>query len=198
MLRVGFDVDGVLARFNHAYANVLISTSGVNKFGEPAETIFTDTEPNEWCYDKAAGYTKEERNAAWDNLCADPLFWLMLPMTRDEASLRHRAHCLTKLNDVYFITNRSGVNAKWQTEIWLERNFGIRFPTVLLSATKGAVCRALSLDCYIDDKAENIHSVVGLASTRAYLLDKPYNRTFIGNTHTRVSSLEEFFVHEGL
>ena len=73
-------------------------------------------------------------------------------------------------------------------------------PTVLITSDKGAVCRALKLDVYIDDNYDNVVGV-GLQSpsTRCYLLNYTYNRMGeLPVSVTRINRVAEMFEKEGL
>ncbi len=82
----------------------------------------------------------------------------------------------TSANEFYFITSRVGMFVKSQTERWLKKHVAPGL-TVLISSEKGALCKALKLDYYVDDRAENIIDVQRTSpSTRAYLTDQPWNQ----------------------
>lgn len=185
-MRVGVDVDGVLADFNRAFITRVIQVTGRNLF--PA-----GYEPTTWGYPTEVGYTLEEEAAVWETITEDRCFWSSLtpyPETRAAVEyLHHRAY--THRDDVYFITARPGLDAKKQTEAWLRAQFGhvsgfLSNPTVLITKHKGLAARTLDLDVYIDDRYENaidvgmVHTdpsipLRGRPSTVSFLLDRPWN-----------------------
>lgn len=102
-------------------------------------------------------------------------------------------------HDVYYITNRMGQQAKYQTELWLY-NAGMNYPTVLMAANKLPIIESLGLDFYIDDKPETVYElaeVPGLVKS-LYMKDAGYNRAFTQLKFNRVSSVKEALHKEGL
>ena len=199
MKKIVFDIDGCLADFSNAWERLLVRLSGRNLF-QPGDG---DNSPS-WNWDKEAGYTSEERRKAWNHVGTSMTFWSTLDPLIGAEVVHDAADDIWK-NDVYFFTNRSEMNAKQQTEAWLmDYVTGGYWPTVLLAndstgRDKGILCRLLNIDAIIDDKLENIQQVVlESPKTRAYLLDRRYNQDEDGSGYTRVASVEEFLVREGL
>lgn len=183
-MRIGFDVDGVLADFNAGLIERAIQVTGEDKFPPRPFAIPT------WNYPQHYGYSAEQVSAVWEAIKGSETFWASLPsydwtmaVLDKLVTLRHDGH------DVYFITARPGCYAKLQTEDWLER-YGFEGPTVLITAAKGSAAITLDLDTYIDDKPENIQDVAEvLNNTRfvrkqevdspaVYLLNQPWNTSF--------------------
>lgn len=178
MKRLGIDLDGVVARFDQAYARLIMRETG----------HFIDIEnpewPEEWYWDRALlnkHYDKKEakrlENLIWDRDIKVTPFWGGLgeyPGTF-EAMDRLRLSIFAGV-DAYFITSRPGHLAKFYTEMWLGLH-GMRNPTVLIAHDKGPVIAGLELDAFVDDKPENIlDAVKARPKIRAYLIDRPYNR----------------------
>ncbi len=201
-MRVGIDVDGVLADFNPVYINTVIKVTGRDLFPPRPFEIRT------WDYPESYGYTKEEITAVWKAITADRWFWQDLPeYDTTERDILHLAQLMCdKANDFYFITSRPGLEAKRQTEAWLTNRFDRyalaypRFtPTVLISSAKGMCASALKLDRYIDDRDVNVcdvkeatFSYTTLGPTcRAYLLDRSWNQNLTWND--RITALPEMF-----
>ena len=184
-MRLGFDVDGVLADFNSAYRRLCIEMSGRDLF--PPED--DPTYPAVWGYPEYYGYTDEEVAQVWKRIEADPDFWFNLnplPGMAQVANLYWRGH------DLYFISQRVGETAKRQTEQWLIA-YSVSVPTVLITGRKGSIVRDLRLDAYIDDRLSNVQNVARMAwDTRVFLLDAPYNRVKPSQRrYTRVSSVAD-------
>lgn len=203
-MRIGFDIDGVLSNFIKAYQALFVSVTGRDLF-EPNDVL----EPPCWDWPQLRGYTDEEVAKVWAIIKSDPEFWVRLDETEHMKSLRGVAETLLA-HDVYFVTDRPGIRTKTQTEDWLLFKSGCFNPTVLVSAQKGLCAKALKLDCYIDDKLENVWdvqqattprdaagNVIGPPATRTYLLDRGYNQHGLANCR-RVKSLAEFLEAEGL
>lgn len=191
-MRIGFDVDGVLADFNSGFIKRVIHITGVDLF--PLRPFDIPM----WDYPQHYGYTEEQVNAVWESIKADCTFWRRLPeYDYTESFLYNKVEALHRAgNDVYFITSRPGIAAKAQTEYWL-RNAGLSWmePTVLISSAKGLCARALRLDVYVDDRWENCLDVVATSEgTKVYLLDQPWNRDRSHPSIARISSLHEMDV----
>ena len=200
-MKIGWDVDGVLAAFTPAYQRLVIEHAGGLNLFHPGD----DKEPPCWHWPEYRGYGKATMDAVWADIKASHGFWMNLGEAPGCGTLRLVILDLLRRHDVYFITNRMGLRAKQQTEQWLRRHLDIDLPTVLLTADKGITARALGLDCYIDDYLENARSVCAHSpSTRTYLLDLPYNQEDApGNkrldwplTFTRVKSVGHFLDKE--
>ena len=193
-MRIGFDVDGILAAFIPAYQNLVIQTAGHDMF-LPGD----DVNPPCWDWPEFRGYDKATVRKVWQTITSGSTFWQSLTPLDGVAELNAVAEQLIK-HDVYFITSRPGVLAKQQTENWLIQHTGFFNPTVLISSDKGACCKALNLDAYIDDKLDNIYDVVVESpETRLYCLGMRYNQDdnpVAPRYYTRVSSLAEMLALE--
>lgn len=182
-LRIGLDVDGVLANFDEAYQKVLCEVSG--------KVLPEGFEADRWDWEDGAGFTKDDLDKAW-RLINNTSFWYDLnPLPRIwEVLVR-----LGSLNDdVYFITSRPGYRAKQQTEDWLDLyGFFLQHPTVLMSSEKGLCCKALRLTHYVDDRRENVFKCAEQSpQTQTFLLDRPWNQGTIPETVRRILNLDQF------
>jgi 5'(3')-deoxyribonucleotidase len=177
ILRIGVDVDGVLADFNAGFIDRVIHVTGRDLF--PARPFDIPT----WNYPEHYGYTGAEVSAVWEDIKADPWFWRNLP------AYPHTTQALGLLMEamrmghfVYFITARPGVLAKQQTEEWIDTQYkrmvlGAPHATVLISSHKGLCAKGLDLDFYIDDRLENVLDVINTrVQCETFLLDRPWNR----------------------
>lgn len=213
-MTLGFDVDGVLVNFIPAYQRLFCELSGRNLF-EPND----DKSPICWNWPEYRGYTRDEVNAVWTHIKQSHDFWLSLAEAPGCATLRMCVLDLQRFHDLYFVTSRIGVDVKWQSEQWLKLHLGIEAPTVLISSQKGLCAKALKLDCYLDDNADNVNDVVlktipevgstlssqalyAKPETRTYLLDCSYNRpggpedVNVDVRVTRVKTVGEFLDRE--
>lgn len=187
-LTLGIDIDGVLANFSVGYKNLM-----------EKETPFrfpdiSDTFPNTWYWDRAAGVPPEEEKRMWSIIKADPTFWFNLPAYDDVEFFAKFIRSLPREHNVYFITQRAGFAEKWQTEQWLKIH-GFLAPTVLISGEKGDLCKALKVTYYIDDKNENVLDVARKSfETKNYQLIRPWNsQQGIGlDIIPRLANLAEF------
>lgn len=171
-MRIGFDVDGVLADFSNTYLRLVIKVTGRNLF-HPGDG---DDAPC-WNWDTYRGYTKEEQRAVWDAIIGDKRgFWRNLPPLPGAEVLGMCIADLERRHDIYFVTSRVGEGAKRESEAWLRQHVGLDHPTVLISSGKGLCAAGLKLDAYIDD---NYHNILDVATMRpeckSFLLNKRYN-----------------------
>lgn len=210
-MKLGFDVDGVLAYFDRQYRKTAAEVTGRNMF--KPDPPGAEMGPATWNWDLDCGYTKGEVSMVWDAIKANPRFWVCLDALSGARTLALCINAIEQQHEVYFITNRMGRDAKGQTEAWLRAHIGLENPTVLICADKGAACRALRLDAYIDDNADNVINCwrevaeeeqrAWLAkekpkfATRVYLLNKNYNLNVeVSSAITRVQSVGQFLDYE--
>lgn len=188
-MKVGVDVDGVLACWNDSFLRRLVTVSGRNLCESPSPVYPC------WHWPAAFGYTPKEEAAAIASSGDHEDFWLTLnpyPNTQEDLFRLTTREALG--HEIYFITNRYGKKAKQQTETWLRHCGYMSRPTVLISKYKGLCANALGLDCYIDDYGKNIDDVLTSSfSTKVFLLNRPWNskRQVFENAITRVDSVTE-------
>lgn len=192
-MKIGIDVDGVLADFNKSFIERVIDVTGKDLFPPRPFDIPT------WHYPQAYGYTDAEMKypdgPVWKTIADDPSFWYQLfPY---DGAVEFIARLDSSVHDLYFITNRPGTTAKSQTENWIEfHNFGLQseafsYPTVLVSPAKGLCAKALNLDLYIDDNTDNCLDVNHTSpNTRVVMLARPWNTAQPGIL--RAESLPQF------
>jgi 5'(3')-deoxyribonucleotidase len=168
MLKIGVDIDGVLADFL-AKARTLLK----EMCGKPADDLIQTG----WGFD-SLGITKEEERQFWDKLDTIPNWWYDLPKMPGTDTIKR----LCDKYRVIFITNRkdgTGMPVDVQSAAWLQWTFGINYPTVLLSDDKGPLARALKLDWFIDDRPKNVEEVrVSSPLTRTVLYRTSYNTEY--------------------
>lgn len=201
-LRLGFDVDGVLALFERGFERMCAAVTGKNLFPwEPGSGV---TDPPCWDWPQHFGYTNEEVGRVWDAIKADPQFWENLDPGDGADDLWVMMPFIEQRHAVYFVTARVGMNVKQQTENFLRFHCAAKNPTVLISKEKGAVAKALKLDAYIDDNADNVNDVMAKTegSTAVYLLDRAYNRppacAPIDMRVRRISQLRDMLIAFGI
>ena len=182
-MKIGIDMDGVLAEFNTDYVELLEEVSGTKTF----QDIYNGWEPSEWNYEHTLGFTPQDVNEAWRRIGESDSFWFNLAPLYPELNLKG----LHESNDLYFITARPGATAKQQSERWIQMVYD--FPgTVVMSSNKGPLAAGIGLDLFIDDRAENIWSVKGSSpGTQCFVLDHPYNRHIVPAMATRIRDLKE-------
>lgn len=186
-LRLGIDVDGVLANFIEAYERLWIKHAcGKNLF--PA-----NTPPPVWDWPQYYGYDQALVTPIWNEIKTSASFWEQLRPYPYAAPFLKSLE--TVASELYFITDRPGINTQSQTQRWLTASCGFEGASVIVSPNKGVVCAALGITAYLDDKAENIENVLKLSpETRAFIFDAPYNRHLPLDGATRITSVWEFMV----
>ncbi len=172
-MRIGCDIDGVLADWNTSFLRTLIRVSG-----KDATQPHPHFMPSTWWWPKELGFTEQDIQQALADAHASTQFWLSLTPYEHTREMLHKLHTLEcEGHDIYFITSRSGNHAKRQTQDWLRHCGYHEHPTVLLSEDKASCARGLMLNLYLDDNIENVIAVGYQSATiQAFLLDRPWNQ----------------------
>lgn len=184
-MRIGFDVDGVLADFNASFVQLVKEQTGVQL------PELSDHYPAEWDYHLSAGVSREQDSQLWKHITESFNFWMRLSPLAEGARIMKALAGVETAHDVYFITSRPGATAKFQTEAWLLKFFAL--PTVLIAKDKGPLVKSLKLELFVDDKPENCNEVVEATDGKCITLmpDRPYNRNRIVDYRVkRVKNLE--------
>lgn len=193
-LRIGIDVDGVLADFNRPYVDVLCERAG-----QPRYEYDPTRYPNRWAYEDdivppavTKQFWKDQRN--WNNATIEVEgFWSSLPTLashEDRCAIRRMAW----EHDLFFISNRP-LHLRDVTEEWIQENICLMHPLVMHSRAKGAMAVGLDLHAMIDDKPKNLHEIMSACGTSCVpiLLDQPWNKEEQSPYIIRVGSLREAF-----
>jgi uncharacterized HAD superfamily protein len=185
-LRIGIDVDGLLADFNYSYLQEL--------FGKVPEGWNWAKDPNRWNYEREWGATDAVVQKTWDRIggswekAAD--FWGNLKVLATDDEVKAIKYVNWE-SDLYFVTNRPLV-AKATTDTWINENI-VKYPTVLLTDKKGHISHGLSLHCLIDDKPQNLQQVLNWCGNECvpFLLDRPWNQNYTDRYIIRVKTINE-------
>jgi hypothetical protein len=185
-MRIGCDLDGVLADLNRAFtavalrrypeldmsavtaAAVVAAAPGAIDDREegPAEAPPVDG-------GTLVALTRRQMDETWKELCAVPDFWETLEEIEDGAVARLAALADARQWEVVFLTSRprsAGRLVQRQTQRWLDRK-GFPFPSVyVVHKSRGRIAEALALDVVIDDRAENCLDVALESKARAILI----------------------------
>lgn len=188
-MRLGIDIDGVLADFTYPAAALASQMFGLNVSGHATH----------WNWMRDYGLVGEQESAYWKALATMPEWWGNLPILPDAVDVLPRLNYLAQTGaaDVYFITTRPGAGVKLATERWLQRH-GMSTPCVLLSKYKGPVAQGLELDVFADDRPENCVDVLPHAK-HTFLIARPWNLDYERPDGLRVArSLTDVLAQVGL
>ena len=183
MLRIGFDMDGVLADFASAFRAAEVRLYGPRpgiaagtpeaeeeeqeqrpSDGEPTEVKSSELTPRE---------LKRRRDTVWRAIQATENFWETLSPMSEGAVARIQDMMLRHRWEVFFITQRPGTDGdtvQRQTQRWLVKQ-GFELPSVLvLGGSRGAAAQALRLNYHVDDSPQNCIDVMSDSCAKAILV----------------------------
>lgn len=188
-LRIGIDLDEVVADFMGPYVEELIRRSGKPR------AFNHEAEPTMWNFEERYGWAKAERSF-WNHLKDGSEygqeFMGNLPRLIGDEDWRELNELHLEGADIYFISARPHglTNA---SRIWVRRKLLIPCSTVVHTKEKGLVAHAIGLHGMIDDRPDNLYKVLRACgpSCLAVLLDKPWNKTEDHPYIKRVSTLGE-------
>lgn len=189
-MRVGIDIDGVLAKFDTPFADLLAEITG-----RPCQV----DDPPCWEWPRLMGFTEAEENQAWRCISSDPSWWGKLEPYDDSFVDFHAFQNAGW--DLYFITARRTPFVKGISEQWLRRHYRINNPTVITTSRKGLIAKALELDAHIDDAPKMVLDVKHKSGfTRTYLRTRLHNadsHDFLTKNHIiLVDSVQAMFDQE--
>jgi 5'(3')-deoxyribonucleotidase len=182
-LRIGIDIDGVLADFTSSYIREL----------DRLNNTITDIGPKdikEWHFERQH-WPQEVVEQFWNTVAREGYFWRGLDRLTENDP--YYVSDLIERHDVYFVSKRP-LTVKAATEAWMYDHYGWgqRLPTVVLSNHKGHVAYGLELDIMFDDKPANLQDIMHHSpKTDLYLISQPWNQTFEHPYIHRVTTIKE-------
>jgi len=205
-LRIGFDMDGVLADFGAAFREY-----GARLFGpapsQEANYVHLRRAPGDQPETEEARQLAEQQARAdsataaharlqherarrrrddriWEVIENTPDFWTTLEPT-DKSIVRRISELSRRYRwEVFFITQRpwtEGETVQRQTQRWLVAQ-GFDLPSVLvISGSRGLAAKAIRLDYHVDDNAQNCFDIVADSEARPILLVPPSDTSSIAS-----------------
>jgi hypothetical protein len=173
-LRIGIDIDGVLADFRTAFHETAVRCLRHD----------VDDTPD---LESLSPLSAADVRRVWDHIAAAQNWWMEVPAYEPDQIAR--LYSLTRASgwEVFFMTKRppsAGDSVQFQTQWWIER-FGFYLPAVLtVPGSRGDVATGLRLDLVLDDQLINCVEVISAAPTKAVLVlrsNDPAARQQAGN-----------------
>jgi hypothetical protein len=163
-LRLGFDIDGVLANFKSAFR----ATAARLVRGD-----LEDLDPDQT--EGESPLSPNDVRRVWDHIAKAPNWWMEIDAYEPEQIARLYGLARAAGWEVFFMTKRppsAGDSVQFQTQWWIER-FGFYLPSVLtVPGSRGDVANALRLDLIVDDQLINCVEVVSASPTKAILMQR--------------------------
>jgi 5' nucleotidase, deoxy (Pyrimidine), cytosolic type C protein (NT5C) len=179
-LRIGFDLDGVLADMDAAlreHCERLFGTARGEapsaRNGAPADdSEEAATMPAETPVVQLDLSVRQERQL-WRHVSTVENFWESLQEIEPGAIARLASLARERAWEIIFLTKRprtAGATAQVQSQRWLEAR-GFLLPSVfVVQGSRGRIAKALDLDIVVDDRPENCLDVITESSARAILV----------------------------
>jgi hypothetical protein len=156
-LRVGFDMDGVLADFGATFRQIESDLFGPDIATGPRCSPEDEARTGSKTPVAAKEIDRRHR-AVWKRIRSTEDFWTTLRPTDSDAVRRLNAQMLQYRWEVVFITQRpstAGDTVQRQTQRWLLHH-GFDMPSVVvIDGSRGAAANALRLTHHVDDTPRN-------------------------------------------
>jgi hypothetical protein len=159
-LRLGIDVDGVLADFRTA-------------FRKAAERCLRHSIDESQDFEITGPLSPDDVRRVWEYIGRTPNWWMDVPAYEPEQIARLYSIMRAANWEVFFMTKRppsAGDTVQFQTQWWIER-FGFYLPAVMtVPGSRGDIANGLRLDIVIDDQLINCVEVISAAPAKALLM----------------------------
>ena len=185
-LRIGFDLDGVLADMESELVRQteLLFGEPMTRAQQPArdpeeavapaiEQHLAESVPDSVPRLRTVQMSAGQERRLWHHVKKIDGFWESLEEIEPGATARLSKLATERRWEVIFLTKRpetAGATAQVQTQRWLDGR-GFTLPSVfVVHGSRGLVADALHLDFVVDDRPENCLDVVGDSRARAILV----------------------------
>ena len=159
-LRIGIDIDGVLADFRSAFRS------------SAARCLRHDISETD-DYETPGPLTPDDVRRVWEYIGKTQNWWMDVPAYEPDQIARLYSVMRAANWEVFFMTKRppsAGDTVQFQTQWWIER-FGFYLPAVMtVPGSRGDIANGLRLDMIIDDQLINCVEVISAAPTKALLM----------------------------
>jgi hypothetical protein len=159
-LRIGIDIDGVLADFRTA-------------FHETAVRCLRHDVDDDENLESVGPLSPTDVRKVWDHIAKAPNWWMEVPAYEPDQIARLYSQMRAGGWEIFFMTKRppsGGDSVQFQTQWWIER-FGFYLPAVMtVPGSRGDLANGLRLDLVLDDQLINCVEVVSAATTKALLV----------------------------
>ena len=167
---VGCDLDDVLADFMKKFIDM-----AHDRFRIPVDKILR---PVDWAWSNM-GWSPEQQDTLWQELHDTPNFWTQLDVL--PGVNRDLVRKLSEKTILYFPTARAqaigSLSTRDQSASWLRTQFGILYPTVIVSNEKGPLANVLKYDYFADDRPKNCYEVKeARPECKVYMVDASHNQ----------------------
>jgi hypothetical protein len=162
MLRLGFDLDGVVADFRTAFLDAsdkLLGGDSIQRRSSPMPDL--------------DGVSAADAKRVWKAITEMPNWWLGLA-PYEPAQIARLYQLSRRFRwEVSFLTTRiptAGDSVQFQSQAWLEA-YGFYMPAVVtVPGSRGEIANAMRLDLVIDDQFLNCLEVVSASQSKAILI----------------------------
>jgi hypothetical protein len=195
-LRIGFDLDGVVADMDSALKRheqrLFVaeprepsSSKPAPNPQEPGEASENDDATDSVSVQmKEHGLSPSQRRRLWQEVESIENFWETLDEIEPGAVQAIADHTASRRWEVIFLTKRpstDGLTSQRQSQRWLQRH-GFPMPSVfVVQGSRGSIADALALDVVIDDLPANCVDIISDSDARAILVCRDHSKSTLAN-----------------